>query len=67
MMQSMTVVGPFVDFIEPKRNKERAYKHDLVVNQSVYDEGIPIVRIGLKHRQYTVNLWKPVVSECEVV
>jgi acetyl esterase/lipase len=53
-------------------------KHDLVVNQSVYDLGIPffekvlgLMRIGLKHRQYGDLIGLPplciVVSEHEVV
>jgi len=37
------MMGPFVDFTEPKGTMKEHIKHDLVVNQSVYDEGIPFL------------------------
>mmetsp|Transcript_4152 Transcript_4152/g.9130 ORF Transcript_4152/g.9130 Transcript_4152/m.9130 type:complete len:555 (-) Transcript_4152:76-1740(-) len=35
------VMGPFVDYTEPKGSMKEYIKHDLIVNESVYDEGIP--------------------------
>ncbi|KAL3823924.1 hypothetical protein ACHAXA_007895 [Cyclostephanos tholiformis] len=35
------LMGPFVDYTEPKGSMKEYIKHDLIVNQSVYDEGIP--------------------------
>lgn len=35
------LIGPFVDYCTPKGSMDAYIKHDLIVNQSVYDEGIP--------------------------
>jgi len=35
------MMGPFVDYTEPKGSMREYIKHDLIVNQSVFDEGIP--------------------------
>lgn len=35
------MMGPFVDYTEPKGSMKEYTKHDLVVNESVFDEGIP--------------------------
>jgi len=35
------MMGPFVDYTEPKGSMKEYIKHDLIVNQSVYDVGIP--------------------------
>ncbi|KAL3763282.1 hypothetical protein ACHAWU_008985 [Discostella pseudostelligera] len=37
------MIGPFVDYSEPKGTMKEFIKHDLIVNQSVYDEGIPFL------------------------
>ncbi|KAL9190255.1 hypothetical protein ACHAXT_007466 [Thalassiosira profunda] len=37
------LIGPFVDYTEPKGSMKEFVKHDLIVNQSVYDEGIPFL------------------------
>ncbi|KAL7458684.1 hypothetical protein ACHAWC_010305 [Mediolabrus comicus] len=41
------LVGPFVDYTEPKGSMHAYIEHDLVVNQSVYDEGIPFLEAKL--------------------
>jgi acetyl esterase/lipase len=41
------LVGPFVDYTEPKGSMHAYIEHDLVVNQSVYEEGIPFLEAKL--------------------
>ena len=41
------LIGPFVDYTEPKGSMQAYIEHDLVVNQSVYDEGIPFLEAKL--------------------
>ena len=41
------LIGPFVDYTEPKGSMHAYIEHDLVVNQSVYDEGIPFLEAKL--------------------
>lgn len=41
------LVGPFVDYCTPVGSMDAYIKHDLVVNQSVFDEGIPYLEVVL--------------------
>jgi len=41
------LIGPFVDYCTPKGSMDAYIKHDLIVNQSVFDEGIPYLEVVL--------------------
>jgi len=41
MPAGAVLVGPFVDFTEPKGSFEAYQKHDLIVNERVMEEGLP--------------------------
>ncbi len=41
------LIGPFVDYCTPRGSMDAYIKHDLVVNQSVFDEGIPYLEVVL--------------------
>jgi monoterpene epsilon-lactone hydrolase len=41
------LIGPFVDYCKPTGSMNAFIKHDLIVNQSVYDEGIPYLEVVL--------------------
>lgn len=56
------MMGPFVDFTEPKGSMKQHIKHDLVVNQSVYDEGIPFLEKVLGSHDNRVKA-SPVYSD----
>jgi len=41
MPAGAVLIGPFVDYTKPSGTMKEYVKHDLIVNQSVYDVGIP--------------------------
>lgn len=49
------MMGPFVDYTEPKGSMKENIKHDLIVNQSVYDEGIPYLAKVLGTHEFRVK------------
>ena len=49
------LVGPFVDYTEPTGTMKEYIRHDLIVNQSVYDEGIPYLETVLGSHEKRVE------------
>eukprot|EP00986_Skeletonema_menzelii_P007853 scaffold3122_cov207-Skeletonema_menzelii.AAC.2 len=49
------LVGPFVDYCTPKGSMDAYIKHDLIVNQSVFDEGIPYLEVVLGSHENRVE------------
>ena len=49
------LIGPFVDYSTPKGSMDAYIKHDLIVNQSVFDEGIPYLEVVLGSHENRVE------------
>jgi len=49
------LIGPFVDYCKPTGSMNAFIKHDLIVNQSVYDEGIPYLEVVLGSHENRVK------------
>ena len=47
MPSGAVLMCPFVDYTEPKGSFKEYWKHDLIVNRSVYDMGVPYLKIKL--------------------
>jgi len=47
MPAGAVLMGPFVDYTEPRGTMREYIRHDLIVNQAVYDEGIPYLETVL--------------------
>jgi len=49
------MMGPFVDYTEPTGSMKEYIRHDLIVNQSVYDENLPYLEKILGSHENRVN------------
>ncbi|KAL7543596.1 hypothetical protein ACHAWF_007422 [Thalassiosira exigua] len=49
------LIGPFVDYTEPMGSMKEYVSHDLIVNQSVYDEGIPYLERVLGSKENRIR------------
>ena len=64
MPRGGVLMGPFVDFTEPSGSMKEHIKHDLIVNQAVYDEGIPYLEKVLGKHENRVKA-SPVYGDFE--